>query len=461
MLAPLIVGQQSQNFGTAQFSAATKPFSQGNIMARFGGDLEGGNLHSTFRGEQLSSNTLPNAGYGAAKIYLGLSSRLARTVVSASYGVELGSVGPSASVDWIKQVGDVSLDFWHPLGEHRTLDLQSRANAGGIVIPGSIPASARFFGGNREQFFTTGADWQIRSAPVIRAIPGILLYRTAQGAGADTFFSYNLTAAYTLRYKPLMPPELAKDAEFQSLMEAQVVSASSTEQNYYATKDPHYQALVAFLPALQSALADLKQAVTKTQASRPGQLQPEFKSCTSAVNMAALRAKNAAAQKSLKQYGNILALLSADNTEDRLNKVQLACAVQLNGDINDSGVGDSAAIVDEIRKQMEERYSQIDQEEARKKAAADMVFIRRTLQTLFNDLNIYSISPVAVMDVAYIGPSTNKLGGTRFGPGAGIRFELASSINFTVGYAWNVNSRPGEGHGAVFFGLAIRDLFSF
>ena len=57
------------------------------------------------------------------------------------------------------------------------------------------------------------------------------------------------------------------------------------------------------------------------------------------------------------------------------------------------------------------------------------------------------------------GSGVGGLGGTRYGPGGGIRLELASVAHFTLGYAWNVNGGPGEGRGNVFFTIGIRDLF--
>jgi hemolysin activation/secretion protein len=104
-------------------------------------------------------------------------------------------------------------------------------------------------------------------------------------------------------------------------------------------------------------------------------------------------------------------------------------------------------------------FNQIDQDTAQKKATDDMAFTRRTLNTLFNDVNIYSISPVFVFDIARIGPHSGPLGGTRYGPGAGIRLELATTAHFTLGYAWNVRQGPGEGRGNIFFAIGVRDLF--
>jgi hypothetical protein len=108
---------------------------------------------------------------------------------------------------------------------------------------------------------------------------------------------------------------------------------------------------------------------------------------------------------------------------------------------------------------MTAEFKQIDEARAQKQATNDMAFTRRTLNTLFNDVNIYSISPVIVFDVARIGPASGGLGGTRYGPGGGIRLELASVAHFTLGYAWNVKGGPGEGRGNVFFTIGIRDLF--
>ena len=108
---------------------------------------------------------------------------------------------------------------------------------------------------------------------------------------------------------------------------------------------------------------------------------------------------------------------------------------------------------------MAAEFNKIDQNAAAKKAAADMAFTRRTLNTLFNDVNIYSLSPVFVFDVARIGPASGQIGGVRYGPGGGLRFELATVAHFTLGYAWNVRRGPDEGRGNVFFSIGIRDLF--
>jgi hypothetical protein len=152
-------------------------------------------------------------------------------------------------------------------------------------------------------------------------------------------------------------------------------------------------------------------------------------------------------------------VLSEDPDDDQLLNVKQACETDLNGVLKEASITSATSRVETLRTQMLAEFNQIDKAQAEKKAVADMAFTRRTLNTLFNDVNIYSISPVFVFDVARIGPRNDAFDGTRYGPGAGIRFELATTAHFTFGYAWNVKQGPGEGRGNIFFAIGVRDLF--
>jgi hypothetical protein len=121
-----------------------------------------------------------NAGFGTLKLYGGIDSRFARNIVSASYGLELGSVGPAARVDWRKHILDVRHQFWYSLGNHHLLDLDSRFTVGKLQVPGKIPLPERFFGGTNEELLIASDDWQIRANPVIRAIPASWWQRVLQ-----------------------------------------------------------------------------------------------------------------------------------------------------------------------------------------------------------------------------------------------------------------------------------------
>jgi hypothetical protein len=442
---------------SGQIDGETRPFWKGTFLARFGGLLQGGNMQSSVPTGLLPPQTVSNAGYGSLKGYLGLSSRTSHNVFSASYWLELGSVGPSSRVDWRKHIVDVADEFWIPLGDHKPLEVESRFTFGAIQVPHSIPLPARFFGGNGEDFFVPGDSWQIRDVPVIRAIPANRFYLTGKGAGADKFTSINLTVAYPVISRPIMPKDLSADPEFDKLLQAQIVSAASAEQNYYTWKDPNFGVALNKLPNLKQLLDDLRRAVNTAQTAHPDQLQDQFTDCTTSIDVAVFDVNNALAAKGDKQYGELSALLPVDT--DDLKSVQDTCVGEVNQQLNDPSIGAAAAAVDASRTSILNDFNAIDQKLAAQKAANDIAFVKRTLNTLFKDFNIFSVSPVAVFDAAWIGPATGALGGNRIGPGGGVRLELASYVNFTLGYAWNVNRRPGEGKGALFFSIGVRDLF--
>jgi hypothetical protein len=442
-----------------QFSGVSKPLANGNLVVKFGGAVNGGNRQSDVPFSLRAPDTVPNAGFGTLKLYGGVDSRLSHNIFSASYGLELGSVGPSKRVDWRKQILDVKHNFWYAFGDHRLLDLESQFTFGDIGVSGRIPFASQFFGGNNEEFLIADDDWEIRANPVIRAIPGSKFFLTPDGAGSRRFFSYNFTGAYAVWRKSLVPEELTSDPEFKSQLDGSLTTVTSTLQNYFASKDPHFGVVVSQLPATQSALEDLKSAVATSQAAHPGQATDLFKACTRAVSGALRRMASAIDPQGADQYGLVTFILSDDPDEIQLVKVNQTCGNDLGTVINDVSVSAGVARVESLRKTMLEQFNQIDQATAARKAKAEMTFTRRTLNTLFNEVNIYSISPVIVFDVARIGPAKNSLGGVRYGPGAGIRFELASVAQFTLGYAWNVKHGPGEGRGNIFFSIGVRDLF--
>jgi len=149
--------------------------------------------------------------------------------------------------------------------------------------------------------------------------------------------------------------------------------------------------------------------------------------------------------------------LTASSMPSTLNSVLQHCLVKLNGGLNDAAIRDAGGPLDDISKQVAASLPAL-LPAAQTKAADAVKFARGTIHTVIDDLNIISIAPVGVLDWAEIGPSGNGIRGSRLGPGGGIRVELASYVNFTVGYAFNINCQPGEGKGAVFFSLGIRDI---
>jgi hypothetical protein len=440
---------------TANFAGVTKPLFNGNVSLRFGGAIEGGNRQTEPGSLIIAPNTVPSAAFGMVKLYGAMDTRFRNHIFSASYGLELGSVGPAARVDWHKHILDARHQFWYSLGNHHLLDVESRFTLGRLRVPGRVRRPERFLGGKNEEFLIANDDWQIRANPVIRAIPGNRFFRTVEGAGGREFFSYNLTAAYGIWRATLVPEELTTDDDFKSELEGAITTVTNTLQNYYSSKDAHYNNVVSQLPGMQTALNDLKNAVAAAETSHADQFGDQLKACTRAVNGALRRINSAITPQGADPFGLISSVLSDDPDEIQLLKVNQACEVDLNGALHNANITAATSRVETLRKAMTAEFSQIDEQRAQKRATADLAFTRRTLNTLFNDVNIYSISPVVVFDVGKIGPS----GGTRYGPGAGIRFELATTAHFTLGYAWNVKHGPGEGRGNIFFAIGVRDLF--
>ncbi|HEY7164991.1 MAG TPA: hypothetical protein VIB79_10545 [Candidatus Binatia bacterium] len=444
-----------QNRGAAQLSAITQPLGSLPLSLRFGGQAEGGTLRSDFRPSELSRDTVDGSGYGSMKLYLGTTARLARNVFGASYGLEVGSTKLDSGVGWIKHIGDIAHDFSWPFGDHRSLDVESRLTAGIIQLPGSIPAAARFFGGNREEPFITGDSWNIRSNPVIRSIPANRFSHTHDGRGGTRFISYNLTAGIPIWRKPLIPSELSHNEEFKDQLGFGLKTATSTVQTSYAAKDPHYKAVASRVDDVKTSLETLRTAVAAAESSSGDAFATLFKPCVSAINTATRRTRGDAESTGPEQYGRVQALLSVD--EDLLGKVRANCVTTLNGKLRDERIQAAGEALEQIHADMEREFAQIDQAEASRQAEAEMSYVKRTLNSIIYELNLASLGPVVMFDVAHIGPASSKLG-TRYGIGGGLRFTLVSHVDFTIGYVANPKRLPGERPGAFSFSTRFRDL---
>ena len=447
-----------QNRFAAQSSAMTRPLGSVQLPLRFGGQLEGGTLRSHFASSELAHNTVDGSGYGSVKFYLGTTARLDRNVFALSYGLEVGSTRPGSEVGWLKHIADVAHDVSFPVGDHRSLDIESRLTAGIIQIPGSIPASARFYGGNREEPFMPGDNWNIRSNPVIRSIPANRFSQTENGQGGTRFISYNMTAGIPIWRRPLVPSELSHDSEFTDELNGQLQTATSLLQPDYAAKDLHFQRVTTRLDELQSSLDKLQALVSAAQLSAPEAFGQQLKVCVSAINTAKRRAQAAVQSKGAAQYGDVSTLLTVNETEDRLNKVHTACLQGLNSP-QDVQITAAAESVEEIHSEMEKEFALIDQSVASKQAESEMSYVKRTLNSILYEMNFLSLGPMLMFDVAHTGPAGSKLG-TRYGIGGGLRFTLVSHVDFTVGYAANPKRITGEAPGAFFFSMRFKDLLN-
>jgi hypothetical protein len=79
----------------------------------------------------------------------------------------------------------------------------------------------------------------------------------------------------------------------------------------------------------------------------------------------------------------------------------------------------------------------------------------RALDVFMHDLNIYSISPVAMLDAARVWPPGE---GVRYGVGPGLRLSMIN-VNVTFGYSFDVHRLPREKSGAIYLRLDVTSLF--
>jgi hypothetical protein len=70
-------------------------------------------------------------------------------------------------------------------------------------------------------------------------------------------------------------------------------------------------------------------------------------------------------------------------------------------------------------------------------------------------LNIFSVAPVAIVDVARVWPVKESV---HWGLGPGVRLSLVNA-NFTMGYGFNPQTAAGEKDGTIFFKLDVTSLF--
>jgi hypothetical protein len=93
------------------------------------------------------------------------------------------------------------------------------------------------------------------------------------------------------------------------------------------------------------------------------------------------------------------------------------------------------------------------------RAIRDTQFTGRLLDVIFRELNLYAISPFALLDIARLGGThSTPFQNNRYAPGGGVRFSLVN-FNVDVGYAFNVNRQQGEKAGAFYFAMNVSDLF--
>jgi hypothetical protein len=456
--SPIDVGTVKSSRFAAQLSGISRPLLNDKFTVRFGGLLEAGNQQSSIVATSLGVNTLSNSAFGAVKLYVGLGSRLRHNVFSGSYGLQIGSTEQKPKVDWVKHIANLNHDFWYPIGNHRILDLESKFSAGFISANHRIPVSEKFFGANIEKPFIPNDNWHINENPVFRAIPGKRFNQGDAEIGTNKFLSYSLTASYTVWRVPLVPTEITNDPDFNSMINAGISSANDPET--YLVMDQHFKNTYIYLNNVKSLLSDFDTILSSLKSKYPAAFTEQFKQCSTIVQLQKFEIKNALMTNAT--VVNKFPVVEGWANGKKLNRLVTNCVAKIRQVLpNEQELEAKSNDLANLQKLMESEFNQIDTKLANSKVKSDSAFVKNTLNTLLYDVNLYSLSPVFVFDAATIGPKRSGFGRVRYGSGLGIKLELANSVNFTAGYAWNLKRRQGEGRGNLFFSLSLRDLFSF
>ena len=496
-------GANSLREATLSFQAfgASRPLGINGMILRYGASVEGGNQHSDLDAAASSAGSTADSGYGGLKAYVGTTMRLSAISLAASYGIQLGTRGATADVDFVKHLGDIALttQFWNKEGApgkvNRALTVEALLAGGMIQSYGPIPVTQRFFGGNVQRNFIDGDSWRMLSGPFIRCVPENRL-NTAADIGGTRFYSANFTVGREVWGYPLMPKELKQEPGFvDTILPGTVVSARAFLRNSYLVKVPDYVDFVSKIPSMNMPadeaktvhqwLADLNLRLKGLVDSPPAFIEePQTEDFSNTTDEAQgltgiidAPFDTGGSADPATVIGNLIDTESdcrpilevkscANATTLRFSLAHLAelfdaAAAAHTG--ADAEVARKAAAearhdadaIAQLQKAIASGIEGLDLSIAEELADKDTRVVQAAIDAFTKELNVVAISPVAVFDVARIWPDE---AGTRYGAGAGVRLSVFN-FNTTVGYAFNLKRRQGDGHGALFFSMDFTDIF--
>jgi hypothetical protein len=461
---------------TARFSASTAEFSQQHAILRYGSSLEGGHQQSGFTATEGSLP--PNSSYGSLKLYVGMTGRPQNSAVAASYGLQLGNTFINGVPIFKKHLIDLGynrnfpIPFRKPLGDredfkgplsgslHRSFNLETTLAAGFIQDASGAPLAERFLGGNQVRPFVQDPSWVILSDAFIRSIPENQLGAQSEEAlGGSRFYSANATISFTVWGRSMLPKELAAEGtEFPGILNPAFQTAARSLANAYKTKDPEYIRLTADLSAKGRELASKLTAVSDTLKEIPPQM----------ATQAVIARQIKDIKRNLISTGGAARIIAAEpdpQVIDQLVTGALPALSTLTQDLTknlrdtsktdladhlDSLVNDARTLGNSIRDADNLPSSKYDDQAWQALAPG-----HRAIDVFLHELNVYSISPVAMFDVARVWPVNQ---GVHYGVGPGLRLSLVN-VNFTVGYGFNPQPGKGESIGAISFKLDVTSLF--
>lgn len=463
--------------GLGQVIATTKPIGTSQLILRFGSALETGNKQSTLSPLQLQPGDVAQSPYGALKAFLGSTLRSGRHEFKASYGIQFGSATKEAKIDFVKHVfyGAANLRFLPK--DHRPITIQAEFGGGAIQNRGRVPVAERFFGGNVEHNFIASSDWIIRSDPFIRSFAENTLAQTTAKTfvGGDRFLSTNLTAAFTVWGKPLVPDEVLKEPDFEKLVDFEFNTARNALAISYLEETPEFRKVAEMSFPLAEKLAEIRKLLSNLAAKHLGtEIDNQIQICQGDADDV---------DDTLSQIKNDLTDGSAKSADLRTLAVGFptksppipAEVSDLLDDLNDlkdtDGIPDPPAIANLVTQMESSRVAMANSfvevsdptkstaaAKANNRASETMVYPRRVFRELSHEANLFAVSPVLIFDVTRLRQNSLTSSPVRYAVGGGIRLSIVS-LDVTAAYALNPDRKPWERRGAVVFSIEVSNLF--
>ena len=447
----------SSIYGQAQL--ISQPMGISNTMIRFASEIAGGVAQSSLQQTLLPLNTLTSAENDTLKNAIGITTRLGSHSLAASYGVQLGRVGRKNVVDYHKQLVDVAYSTYKVSGDHRLVEYETRFSFGTLGIPGLVPAAERFFGGNRESSFFSGAefsnDWRIRSNPYLRGFAANQFNRVVPGpvTGSERFTSWSNTISLPLPLVnyPLLPQKLIESDDFKQGLKKQRSSNESALVVSYTADDPASKEAARKIPLVDASLETARRIV-ETIAATGGAAVPEAQACSIVIRDR---------QATLAEAGEAMQIVVDVTDESAVIPPVIACV----GDVQKLHPDQRLDLpLSELRAEMADivqLLQKINSGRIDSLVGRDMALTDRVMNTFFKEASFVAVHPVLVFDAGRLtgpAPSSDQLG-LRFSVGGGLRLQFIRVLNVTGGYAANPRRRPGEHSGAFFFSMDFLDLF--
>jgi hypothetical protein len=434
---------------SARVSVRTAPVGDSGRFVVLGGAFEAGNEQTRIPQEELPEDLVSSAGTGSLKAYIGSHFGVRRMTLDLSYGIQASTVREGKMLDYVKHIVDIASEArflpsvrWM---DHRPVDIETRLTAGGIQRFGELPVTERFFGGGEETEFLPGAPWRVRDNPVIRSIPPNRLNRTTAGwgLGGTSFLALNFTISTPLYRYALVPSEVSQAPDFQDQEDTQFESFFRLLAAAYNRPEAAYDRLNDLEKVLREMIAALE-SVTNV----PATVKDDFASCRELAGDL-LDTVEAIERESI-------AFLVRKGEERSIPSVHELCINKLNAQLGNAALTEADRNMAEIGAAIAEALERA-RPAAEAQARADISYSRGVFDRVVKEMNIFSVSPMFVFDLARIGPQLPGEGANRYGIGGGVRFTIANAFHVGVGYSVNPDRRLGEGRGALFFGLTVRD----